>query len=368
VGIPQSRELRDSVLDTYVGCHKCSHNVVESLHERLIGESPQPTEKGKRVYNLGINLLRDKFKKFNLEPLSYGQVVKTYSGQKRSRYLNAAETILNGRYSMRQITKVNAFIKKEKLPIGKPTRVIQSRSPVYNLLLGRYTKALEPYVFGIKTPKCIGGVGKMFAAGLDDYDKAKLIKQKWDNLSDPVVISMDYSRYDKCVRPYQLKGEHSLYLNAFHNKSELQSLLARQIHNRGVDYSSNVFYKVKGTRCTGEMNTLIGNSLVNSAMLIGILKKFKIKGDLLIVGDDSLIFLNRWDLNKTLRLLKEYIPQMGHSLVATTHYVLQTIKFCSSNPIFTDDNKWRMIKIPSKCYPVMDSHQNTITILVDWES
>lgn len=348
MGLPQDQTLRDEVLDVYVGCHKCTHNVEESLSERLLNAVNETTKLGERIFRKGIKVLGRRFKNLNLDPIDYRQVIETYTGQKRTRYLKAVDNLLNGRVSRGMQRKIKVFIKKEKLPLGKPTRVIQGRTYEYNVQLGRFTKVLEKHIFGMQVPKEVNkdAVGKMFAVGMDDFEKAELIKKKWDALTDPVAITMDYSRYDSRVRKYQLHGEHSLYLKAFNNDRTLMRLLSYQINNVGKDYSGNISYKVEGTRATGEMNTLIGNSLINAAMLIGIAKYVGIKIDLMVCGDDSIIFVERNNMNKLLKAIKRYIVEMGHQLVYDTHYVLQKIKFCSSNPICLDDGRWKMIKDP----------------------
>nr|QOW97230.1 RNA-dependent RNA polymerase [Tombus-like chagrupourvirus] len=342
-GIPTCPIVR-SYLPEFVGSNKCTHCLEEALYTRLCGVSPQPTAHGKKVFRLGKNILLNKFKSLNLTPIDYLDVLNRYEGGKRKRYVFALDNVLNGRSSLKRDSRITVFTKKEKLAPLKPARTIQARQPEYNIRLARYTIPLERLVYGMNCPAKYGKA-QMFSAGCDDFQRAEQIIRHWNQFIDPVCLQLDYSRFDKNVRRYQLAAEHDLYCKAYGEDGFLKNLLSLQLVNKGSNREGTVKYTVEGTRASGDMNTLMGNCIINACMILGCIAENKLNVRFLICGDDALVFCENRDLDRVKSALLRDINDMGHVLkVEGVAYVPQQIKFCSSNPLCRDDGKWFMYR------------------------
>jgi len=77
-----------------------------------------------------------------LPRISRQQVVDTYRGPKRRVYEQAMLSLEVDPLDVRD-SRLTSFVKLEKQDVGKAPRVINPRSPRYNLELGRYLKLAE---------------------------------------------------------------------------------------------------------------------------------------------------------------------------------------------------------------------------------
>lgn len=95
---------------------------------------------------------------------------------------------------------------------------------------------------------------------------------------------------------------------------------------------------VAGTRMSGDYDTALGNTMINWLVLRSWLNKAKIKGQMLIDGDDSVIIIERSDYKK---LDFDHFGKMGFITKIEVVHELHQVEFCqskylpSSNPIFS---------------------------------
>lgn len=335
----------------FSGPKPCEHSEKRSLCERLLGEVPGVSARGLATFRIGIEILKKKINKSGpMEPWSIERVLKRYSGAKRTKYCNAHhETLLTG-YEKLQ-ARVSMFVKAEKLPCGKPARTVQGRSPQYNIQVLPYFKAIESRVFGF-TSLVNGNRSRIFGAGLSNDAAAELILEKWNNFSDPVALSIDYSRFDKHVNVRLLELEHSVYRAAFPGDEKFSRMLRAQLVNKGCSASGAWKYSVQGTRASGDVNTLLGNCVINAAMVLGIAKRRNLRLDLLVVGDDSVLFMERKDLEKVQAAIVTETRQMGFVAdVERIAYIPQRIIYCRQSPLQRDDGSWTLVRDPK--YSIM---------------
>jgi len=105
-------------------------------------------------------------------------------------------------------------------------------------------------------------------------------------------MECNHSTFDAHVTIEMLEMTHRFY-NSYHrnHNSEIQKYsrmtLINKCQNRNGDR-----YKIVGTRMSGDVDTSLGNSLINYAILKEAISIFKVKGDVIVNGDDSIIFLN----------------------------------------------------------------------------
>lgn len=285
-------------------------------------------------------------------PWTHRQFVDSYQGRKRVVYEEALVELNTGYSNIERDASVHVFIKNEKTDRSTKAdpvpRVISPRSPLYNIRVGRYLKKIEHKMFK--------SIGKLYGhptvmKGYDIHDTARLMKEKWDMLNDPVAVGLDASRFDQHVSLEALKFEHEVCIDAFamkKDKFKLRKLLSHQLINRCTGYTPDgmIKYTVEGTRMSGDMNTSLGNCILMCGMIWSYLQEKKIVGHLANNGDDCVVFMERKDLAKFSKNLDSWFLELGFNMVVESPvYEFEQVEFCQTKPIF-DGNKWVMCRNP----------------------
>lgn len=269
-----------------------------------------------------------------------------YHGRKQQVYSRAAESLVL-KPIRRSDAYVSTFVKAEKINFsakGDPApRVIQPRSPRYNLEVGRYLKLFEAeLVHGFASAFGYNVVLK----GLNADQVAEQLRRNWDSFHRPVAVGLDASRFDQHVSQAALAFEHSVYNAVFHSK-ELRKLLSWQLVNHGFGRvgDSLVKYVVEGCRMSGDINTGMGNCLIMSSIVLGYLEQHGVQARLSNNGDDCVLILEHRDLHK-LDGIDQWFTDFGFKLTREpTVDVFERIEFCQSQPVLLS-NGWRMVRNP----------------------
>lgn len=301
-----------------------------------------------------------KFARWSLE-----RTVAHYSGQKRKLYEKARVQYMKRGYKTSD-ANVEAFLKWEKINSTPSTkswservcRVISPRSPVYRLLLGSYLLGIEK--------KVIEGVDRVLAGyrppgwhplptvlkGLDTFEMARVVKEKFDRFNNPVVVMTDATRWDQHVSKPQLRWEHRQYLKFFaHTKQKefLRKLLNAQLDNKckGKARGGEVEYEVEGTRMSGDINTSMGNCLLMVANMVSVLDLMAIDDfELGNNGDDTFIIMEAPVYNARFKndVFTKLWRDVGFNMkLEGVAYILEQISFCQTRPVY-DGLKYRMVR------------------------
>jgi len=324
---------------------------------------------------------KDKLSKFAnslrpvpLRPLTDDEFCQRYQGRKRLVYEAAAASLKVSRLTERD-SDLNTFVKAEKLDLtAKPDpapRVIQPRTPRFNVSLGKYISHQEKRLFK--------WIDKIFGKptvmkGHNCCKTGEIFKEQWSKFLDPVAIGMDASRFDQHVSDLALKWEHSQWLKFVpkaHRKI-LKRILAMQITNTGTArvQGGRIKYTCLGRRMSGDMNTSSGNIILMCAMIYCYLceqglspRNFWVANN----GDDSVIVLERKNLSK-IDALPSWFLDMGFTMkVEEPVYHLEAVEFCQTHPVYTDRG-WTMVRDPiramakdltANCDITNEKHRNT---------
>lgn len=267
-------------------------------------------------------------------PVSPQEFAEMYRGRKRTIYDNAVTDFLTHGVK-RSDAFMDSFVKCEKVPSDKSPRCIQPRRPVYNVAVGRYLKPIEhalyraiQHVFQSDTPVVVKGYNAV--------ETADIIRQKFESFKRTACVGLDASRFDQHVTQQMLRWEHSIYNMIFKSK-ELRELLKWQIDNVGFGRCDDgtLTYRVKGKRCSGDMNTALGNCLIMCAMVFAYAEEKGIKVDLANNGDDCMVFMDAGSVKKFNQGLDEWFGKMGFIMtVEPTVYNLHEIEFCQTRPVY----------------------------------
>lgn len=282
--------------DHYTVHAKCTCNQILAATNRVICQWPQPEDGA-------LGRLRGIAKRMG-DYLGRRQMVAPeewtakYSGYKRARYERAIREWevcgVNRKHSY-----VNAFVKAEKITDPrKDPRMIQARNPVYNVALGNYLKAFEHDLYnvqGVRQLKNLFPQGRLIAKGLNMVQRGALLSKRWGELTQPVALELDCSRFDAHCSEQLLRIEHLVYKRCFPKSRELQRLLEWQIHNKCFT-EGGVRYTCEGRRMSGDMNTALGNCVLMLILLADAFKQcgvppkaFRIVDD----GDDCVVLVEK---------------------------------------------------------------------------
>ncbi|APG76369.1 hypothetical protein 1 [Shahe tombus-like virus 1] len=269
-----------------------------------------------------------------------------YTGRKRGVYERALESLKVRAINFRDAW-VNTFVKAEKVNLdskGDPApRVIQPRSPRYNLEVGRYLKLFEK--------ELCAGFERVWGypvvlKGKNAQDVGAAMADHWQQFAQPVAVGLDASRFDQHVSKDALRWEHSVYNSVF-NSPELRRLLQWQLRNHGIARVEDLIveYDIEGCRMSGDINTGLGNCLIMSSIVIAYCEQAGIYFRLANNGDDCVLFVDKADLG-ALAGIDQWFLDFGFTLTREEPvYVLEQVVFCQAQPVLTSTG-WRMVRDP----------------------
>jgi len=187
--------------------------------------------------------------------------------------------------------------------------------------------------------------------GLDCYESARVIRSKWELFSNPVAVGLDATKWDAHVSRAALEYEHEFYNDVFYSRLLLK-LLTWQLLNRGRAYCDDgtVDIIMEGTRCSGDINTSMGNCILACALVWVFCDRIGIKAELCNNGDDCVIIMEESDLAKFLSGVHNFYNRCGFRIeVEKPVYTFEQIDFCQTRPVF-DGQRWRMMRNPLACF------------------
>jgi hypothetical protein len=269
-------------------------------------------------------------------PIDHEEFLEYYRGSKLQVYRSASESLVTEPLTKKD-SQLASFIKAEKVLRSKDgaPRLIQPRSPRFNIELGCYLKPLEHDIYSaINT--LFGGV--TVAKGLNALERGERIREMWDSTLSPVCIGLDASRFDQHVSQEALRLEHSIYLAIYNQCPKLANLLSQQLINKGVVRTPDgtIRYTVRGMRASGDMNTALGNVLLMCLLIKGYSDSMNIPFKLLNDGDDCVIVVSSVYRQKFLDHVVKWFKEVGFTMKIEGIFTeFNQIEFCQSKPIFT---------------------------------
>lgn len=277
----------------------CLHNEVAALALRTMGPTPtDPLVNGswplevRRVFTE----LRVLVKKCNLEPWPLERVVASYKGALRRRYEQARLSLEDEGLGRRDFF-LSGFLKAEKFnPLAKVSkpRLINPRSPRYNLVLASFLKPLEHALWQKWKVGWNCRPTRVSGKGLNPHERAVLVERKMASVGDCVVFEVDGKAFEAHVTRDQLLLEQSVYRAAYPCDPTLGRLLQVQLGLRGRT-SGGVKYGRQGGRASGDFNTGLGNTILMGCFVIAAMRTLgtRHRWTVLADGDNCLLFLER---------------------------------------------------------------------------
>lgn len=333
----------------------CPHNEIAALVKRSLGPIPCPVDMplGQTVCTELLRLRR-LVRAYEGGSWTHLQTALSYGGAMKRRYLEAERSLrVDGPVSSRD-GLLRPFLKAEKVyeSLSPKPRMIFPRSPRYNLDLASRLKPFEHWLWGrLRAPGFLGfGVGRIVAKGLNQRQRANLVVRKFTSLDDCAVFEVDGKAFEAHVSVAQLEGEHGVYAAAFPGDAGLASLLRRQLVLKGK-LASGVKFSRDGGRASGDFNTGMGNTIIMLVVVVAALRRHKVPFDLLIDGDNALVFLRGGDVSCVLSdFASDVLLSSGHEVTLERPVrVIEEIRFGQCAPVFLGAVRgWCMVRDPFK--------------------
>lgn len=311
----------------------CTCNEYVALRNRVIGAVPKPTSAGLKLLRRELVSLSRKLPR--ISPMTREAFCDHYTGRRRSRYIEAVKSLEECPLILNKESLVRAFVKSEKFnpnaKVNPDPRMIQARSPRFNVEIGCFLKPIEHQLYRLEDEDGF----PMIAKGMAPWDRGLAIQRMWNYFARPVAVILDGSRWDQHIADSVLRIEHEFYLKLC-NDPWFAELLAAQLINKVIT-SGGWRYKVKGNRMSGDMNTALGNCLIMILMILAAARKLRIKIKFLNDGDDIAIILNEEDLPRFMEEIGSIFLSFGQEVkVESVARRIEDIDFCQSHPVKTN--------------------------------
>jgi hypothetical protein len=265
-------------------------------------------------------------------------------------------------------SKVTAFIKEENVPFNpakdKP-RLIQFRNPVFLAHLLCLMKPIEHAFYHNRF--AFNRFQKLTCAkGMDQLKRMRTLSKMVSGLKDPYVVGLDGSAFDAHVCKAALEDEWQFYdivakRAGFSgtSRAKLRAMGRAQLRNRVRAKAEDgvVKYVVDGNRMSGDLNTGLGNTVLQSlfiATAMDILNIPEKDWRMLVDGDDSVLMVSGEHVAKLDRLpeIFELFSQdvKVSEVCRVSEKNMEVIEFCQSRPVWVEGFGWRLVRSPQKVY------------------
>nr|QKF95604.1 hypothetical protein 2 [Ginkgo biloba tombusvirus] len=284
-------------------------------------------------------------------PMTCADYVSTRPGRTRKLYESALSRFNAGPVDLNKEAATSLFIKWEKTVHSKRQvpRVINPRSPLYNILLGRYLLPVEKSIYGalrVLTQQ----EAPIIAKGLTMEEKGAIISRHFED--GYVAVGLDASRFDQSISRELLLLEQSLYKRLYPDKL-LHRLLSKQLDNRGVCYLDDCTIKLRygAIRCSGDVNTSLGNCIISTVLAAKCLEESGLLDGsrLLCDGDDLVIFVHKALLDRFMAIdLAGWYLRWGLRMkVEEPAFIPEQLEFCQARPVWTPSG-YVLVRNPMK--------------------
>lgn len=310
---------------------------LKTLVNRHLQATPKP-KTGSKAWRLLCEEQRSMAREVGpCQKTPIGQILKGKTGRARTRFLQGVSEVkahgIKSWHARIACMQKQELHEREKL-VGKEDRAIQYRSTAYNSELARYLWQVEHRTFSQTKHNGM----RWCAKGLTKNQRAILLLRMASRMKNPRFICADHSRFDAHVNKWLLRLEHKYYRALFKGDRQLAKLLKMQLKNFGRTVGG-IRYKCVGKRMSGDINTALGNSVLNKWMLAAWLKASGVKGYILLDGDDSVVVVEAEDVPKLIPIEK-FMLQFGMVTEATMVDDIRKAEFCQSRVVLGADGPY----------------------------
>lgn len=344
-------------------------NVLKAMRSRVYVDAPewQPGRELDDILSTAARKLAAQIEpEFDLERLQ--DELRKFPPKKRELYTQGLQIKLD----LKEHSRINGFLKCENVPykpttdekIGDKPRMIMARHPVF---LSHLLTAMKPLEHAFYHGRWLFNKYQKHtcAKSMDPLKRMEVLLNMVSSLDSPVVIGLDGSAFDAHVTEGALKAEWKFYdkvwRGAGYNSArvrELKRMGKAQLRNKTFIRTDDGIVKavVSGNRMSGDLNTGLGNSVLQSAFIATAMKKCGVPEKhwrMLVDGDDAVLMVSgvyRYVAERLPKLFENFSQEVKVDYVEDiTLDTMEKIEFCQSRPVRVGDG-WRLIRSPYKVY------------------
>jgi hypothetical protein len=343
----------------------CVHNVVRGIVLRHVAPVPEVKKDNLRTLRRFALALANAIPRPSRGPPS--TMSDSRAGSAKARYQRAElEALFHGTSGGALTAFVKADDYSEAKAVAKEPRLIQFRDFKHMAKLAQFLKPLEKSFYGLGTHVQVPGwpTGRLLAKGLNHEARGALIASRMAEVAaggfTPVALSVDVSSFDSRQQAALIEIEHLVYSQIWGDDPELMCLLEAQVKNRGIVRFGHhkLVYKFEGRRCSGDINTALGNCVL---MLLYVISFFRGRGTGCTYpsdrpwypiddGDDCLLVIGLADddVATYAAQLQSWFLGLGMVLkVEGVATIPEHVDFCQSRPVLQDQG-WTLVRNPEK--------------------
>jgi hypothetical protein len=306
----------------------CIHNQKYALRNRYFKNTKPINLNIELVDRIVDQLSKDLIERNNgkFKTTTIKEFLSTYKGNLRNRY----EEGVKRTFEKGPKRNIDIFIKDEFYWEDKPPRTIFSRDYGFNALYGTITKPLE-HIFMQHSE---------FAKGKNFIERGKLFSDKYHRFK--YMVENDFSKFESSQRSELLKlVELKLYLNVFEETEHefIENIFEHKL-NKEMSSREGIKAKLYGCRGSGDMDTSLGNGILNyvACKYFTMINNVCEKDNLIIDGDDSIIFVNSIDN------LTETFSDFGFECKLIIRKDYHDLDFCSGKFIKINQNQFYYVQ------------------------
>lgn len=297
--------------------NNCIHNEIKGIHNRYLKKTPSLGELDGKIIDRIIDELEAKMRPHFDSHFDVNEFMSDKKGALGNRYKAAANALIKDGFSLEGDSDIAAFVKLEKFSEMKAPRMILGRNPKFNILYAKYVQPLERAFFELEEVcnKC-------------NYAQCG---EKFGKLKGGWYIENDMSKFEASQRIEMLLNiEYRLYKRFFPHDDTFDKLFAAKVIKK-IRTANGVFIKFIGCRGSGDMDTSLGNGVLNYVAC----RYFQIYNGidgfgLMLKGDDSVMGApsGRVDYKNT-------FINFGFDAKLVVRKVASDVEFCSGKFIMT---------------------------------
>lgn len=262
--------------------------------------------------------------------------------------------------------KVSGFVKAEYVRVtpGKPfkPRAIQFRDPHFLAHMLPWMKPIEHafyhgrYLFNSKQKYTC-------AKGMNSIERMDYLLSLVRELVEPVSVGLDGSAFDAHVSPGALKLEWKFYKIAMRAAGYSNATIAKAVAMGKCQLRNKVRFRCKdgvlrytvdGNRMSGDLNTGLGNSVLQSVFIAAAMRELGIPEEhwrMLVDGDDAVLLVSgayRDRLSRLSEIFERFSQELKVSdVTAVSEDSMETIEFCQMRPVRVQ-GVWRLVRSPDR--------------------
>lgn len=265
------------------------------------------------------------------EPWTEEEFIAHQPADKRQKYLSALGKKVHN--------AISVFVKKEKMSTErkyKAPRLVQARNAGFMMAVGKYTRPLEDRVYA----KDRGSKHWTIAKCMNMTDLAGVILWKYLRVPDCVMVCLDHSSFDAHVTPEAL-GMFWRFVEKHYPTADFRRLKSGMMRNRSYSRHGDK-YSWTGTVASGDITTSFSDCIINLYILRHWMKHKGVPGEVLVNGDDSILFVPRAYLPCFVNIVQELRAYNMETGIEAVAYRPEEVIFCRMSPWCKLDGSYTM--------------------------